>query len=183
MKSQVESWSPGAQGGSSHELELIARALTFIAVQSFRHSVAVEEAKITHFHAPVPVLTDAQILLGGGFVRFPRDQPEAGPFLRRAVVGMERLGLLVARLVRVARFAEVGHEVEDRFVDAHILTRVVLRKDRSTLDQRQPEDVRQILAPDAAQSLPARKETQQGKRTMKRKQTGTGEGIANEIEI
>ena len=119
------------------------------------------------------ILTDAQILLRGGFVRFPRDQPEAGPLLCRTVVGMQRGRLLVAGLVRVARFAEVGHEVEHRFVDAHVLARVVLGKDRPALHQRQPEDVRQIFAPHAPKPLEEEEE----------KDSKKGKQSKNKIEI
>uniref|UniRef100_A0A182M741 Uncharacterized protein n=1 Tax=Anopheles culicifacies TaxID=139723 RepID=A0A182M741_9DIPT len=91
------------------------------------------------------VLKNAQILLRSGFVRFPRDEPETSSLLRRTVVRVEWWCLLVARLIRVTGFAEVGHEVQHCLVDTHVLAREVLRKGWSTLHERQSEDL--VVAP------------------------------------
>lgn len=66
---------------------------------------------------------------------------------------MSHAHLLMSGLVRIARFAEVGHKVQNCLGNAHVLTTVVLRKMRLSIDQRQPKDVRQILAAYAAQTL------------------------------
>uniref|UniRef100_A0A182IKL6 Uncharacterized protein n=1 Tax=Anopheles atroparvus TaxID=41427 RepID=A0A182IKL6_ANOAO len=141
-----------ARGGATGSKRIIFESITNTNIGSDRQTAAPIRNGCPESHA--------EILLGGRFVRFPRDLPETGALLGGAIVGVKRrrltrtgTRLLLASLVRVARLAEVGHKVEDGLVDAHILSRVVLREDRPSLDERQPEDVRQILSPDATEAL------------------------------
>lgn len=67
--------------------------------------------------------------------------------------GIDLTHLLMAGLVRVTGFAEVGDEIENGLSDAHVLAREVLRKVGHSHDKRLAKDVRQVFAADAAKTL------------------------------
>lgn len=94
-------------------------------------------------------LTNGEVLLSASLVLFPRESAISRFLLGRAVI--HRFDFV--RLVRIAGLGEIREEREDRLCDSLILARIIPRKEGSSSHQWQPEDIRYILAANAAQTL------------------------------